>query len=878
MSVMTHWYSLSEEEVLEKLGSKVTGISEAEAERRRERFGFNKLKLGKKKNFLFFFFEQFKNFLAVILIFAILLSVLAGEYTEGLVILLILLLAALLGAMQNYRAERVMAELEKMAPEFARVLREGKEHQVLVEDLVPGDIILLSAGDKVPADAYLLEEVNLKVDESILTGESIPVEKEVGVLPPAAPFYARKNILFGGTSVVYGKGKAVVCETGMNTELGKIAQSLERIEEEKTPLQLSIEKLGKWFGVVTLIICAVIGGIGIFRGEKILDMLIWAIALAVAIVPEALPAVMTIALSLGTKRMAKRNGLVRRLASVETLGAINVIGTDKTGTITKGEMAVKEVFLAKGKTKVAVSGVGYEPKGEFIMEGKGENLSVEDLNRLLLVSVLCNDSRLKKERGRWTIDGDPTEGALLVLAAKKGVEREEIEKKYPRLDEIPFSPERKLMTTIHRNGEKIFIATKGAGEIVLSKSVLEEKEREDLLEVMREMANRGLRVLGIAYREAEGIISDEEVEDGLKFLGFVGMMDLPRPEVKEAVKKCREAKIKPVVITGDHLLTAKAVAKEIGIFEERERAITGEELEQMTDEELEREIDKIAVIARVSPFHKLRIVEAFQKKGYVVAMTGDGVNDALALKKADIGVAMGVTGTQVTKEVADLIILDDNFATIVHSIEEGRNIFKNMKNFIGYALSLHLGEILLITLSLLLKLPLPLTAAQILWINLVTDGLPPIALSLEPLEPGLMSLPPRQKSESFFTRNVIRMGLFTGCLIALQAIFLFFFGSPKLNLNRAQTLVFAMVTVSAMFNVFNWRSERVSVFKIGLFKNWPLILAILSTLLLLLAVIYLPGLSTLFATFSLTLSDWLLIGLLGSTTLLFGELMKLIEK
>ncbi len=876
---MEEWYTLRKDEVLKRLSTTESGLSEEEAARRLIKFGPNKLKEVKKKTIFTLFAEQFKSFLIVILIFATIASILVGDYTEGLVILAIVIISASLGVLQNYRAEKAMAELKKMAPEYSRVLRDGREKNILTEDLVPGDILLFAAGDKVPADCYILEEILLKTDEGTLTGESIPIEKEAIPLPSGTPLGERKNILFAGTSVVCGKGKGVIYATGMNTEFGKIAASLEAIPEAKTPLQVSIDKLGKWLGILTITICAIIGTIGILRGEEILKMFIWAVALAVAVVPEALPAVITICLALGIRRMAKRNALVRRLASVETLGATNVICSDKTGTLTKGEMSVEEVFLEEGRREIAVTGVGYEPKGDFILKKGGEGFT-EDLKLLLLVGLLCNDSHLRKEGKRWVIDGDPTEGALLVLAAKGGILKEEISQRYPRLTEIPFSPERKMMTTIHRplDSSTLFVAAKGAGEVILSKCRLEEKERTELLERLRDMSQRGLRVLGIAYRviEEESPFRQsglEAYEEELTFLGFVGMIDLPRPEVKLAVEECRRAGIKPIMITGDHILTAKAVAQEIGILREG-TVISGEDLDKMDAAELTRRMEDIEVIARVSPFHKLRIVEAFQNKGYVVAMTGDGVNDAQALKKADIGVAMGITGTSVSKEVSDLIILDDNFATIVKAIEEGRNIFKNTKNFIAYGLGLHLGEILIMTSCLVFGLPLPLTAAQILWLNLVTDGLPPLALGVEPSEPGLMTYPPRGKKESFFTPRIVSRSGLIGALFLIQALIIFIPNFAP-SLPRGQTLVFSLLTISAMFNVFNWRSERISVFRLNPFHNSLLLLAVTSTILLLLAVIYLPFLQKLFGTVPLSASDWFRLLLLSSTTLIFVELIKL---
>ncbi|MEO0116424.1 MAG: cation-translocating P-type ATPase [candidate division WOR-3 bacterium] len=864
------WHTKSPKEVLEELKTQAEGLSEEAAKERLKRFGPNRLRELRRRNLLFFFLEQFKNFLILILLFATLIAILTGDWTEGFVILAIVFLSALLGGVQNYQAERAVRELKSLLSPYTRVMREGKEKVISAEEIVPGDIILLSAGDKIPADCYLLSENTLKVDESILTGESIPVEKDVCILPPETPSFARRNILFSGTSVVYGKGKAVVFATGMDTEFGKIAQVLEKIEEKKTPLQISLDKLGRWFGILTLLISGLIFLIGFYRGESLTKMFLWAIALAVAVVPEALPAVITVSLSLGVKRMAERKGLVQKLASVETLGAVNVICSDKTGTLTKGEMAVKEIFLPPN-VLVEVSGVGYEPKGEFFLKaGSHPNLE-EALDSLLRVGFLCNDASLRREGEKWVIDGDPTEGALLVLAEKRGLKREDLLREWPRVDEIPFTPERKLMTTVHKKEDLSFIASKGAGEVVLERCRLEEGVRQQYLSILKEMAERGLRVLGLAFKEGE-ILSDEGIEEDLTFLGFVGMMDLPRPEVKPAVDKCRDAGIKPVMITGDHLLTAQAVAKEIGIAQRDGISLTGADLDRMSDEELTEKVEKIDLIARVSPFHKLRIVSAFQSKGYVVAMTGDGVNDAPALKKADIGIAMGITGTQVAKEVSDLVILDDNFATIVQSVEEGRNIFKNTKNFLSYGLTLHLAEILIILFTLLFGLPLPLTAVQILFLNLVTDGLPPLALSLEAPEPDLMRQPPRGRKELFFTKRNVGFSLILAILLTIQALFIFF--NHRSDINQARTLVLSLLTISAMFNCGNWRSERFSLFKIGLFSNPQLLFAQSLTFLSLLAILYFPPLAKLFEIAPFPFSRWLIIIPLSATTLLLGELLK----
>lgn len=866
------WHRLDKETILGELASSHLGLSGQEAKARLIKFGPNKLKEAKRVSILGLFLEQFKSFLIFILLLATVISMLVGEVVEGLIILAIVMISAVLGFIQNFRAEKAMQALKKMVETYARVIRDGKEAEILAQELVPGDIILVSAGDRIVADCRILEVRSLKTDEAVLTGESVPVEKAEETLPKDVSLVqAANNMLYTGTSVVYGRGKAVAVATGMQTEFGKLAGSLEEIREEKTPLQISIDNLGKWLGVLTLSICLLVGILGILRGYPAIKMFIWAIALAVAAVPEALPAVITVCLALGSRRMVKRNALVRRLSSVETLGSTNIICSDKTGTLTKGQMCVRKILL--NQTEIEVTGIGYEPKGEFLIK-KG-NSQDQDLDLMLKIGLLCNDSHLKNEDGKWQISGDPTEAALVVAAYKRGLFKGDLEKEYPRIDEIPFSSERKMMTTIHRYRDRLFTFSKGAGEVILEKSKLNTEEKNQLLNQMHNLAEEGLRTIAFAYKEVSLNISKEEIEKELGFVGFVGMIDPPRQEVKEAVKLCKEAGIKSVMITGDHLLTAKAVAREIGILD-KGLALTGEDLEKLTDEELSEKIKDIEVIARVAPLHKLRLVEAYQKKQDIVAMTGDGVNDAPALKKADIGVAMGITGTEVSKEASDLILLDDNFATIVNAVKEGRNIFKNTKNFFTYGLSCHIGEVLIMLVAILSGLPLPLVATQILWMNLITDGLPPMALSVEPITPDIMQQPPRGRREGFFTKRVVFFGIGIGALIAIQGLIVFLYGL-KTSLIKAQTMVFCLITISEMFNTFNWRSDRISLFRLGLFSNRSLLFAVVTTILLQVLVVYVPFFQKPFHTTALTFTDWFWIVLSGSTTFVFMEAIKLIE-
>ncbi len=868
-----NWHNLDKEEILRVLNSRLQGLTVQEAKARLSECGPNVLKEPKKISALALFLEQFKSFLILILLLATAISVIIGEVVEGLIILSIVIMAAVLGFIQNFRAEKALQALKKMVAPLARVIRDGKEQEILAQELVPGDIILVNAGARLNADCRLLETMSLKVDEAVLTGESVPVEKTAEAISQDVPLSERHNILYTGTSVVYGRGKAIVVATGMQTEFGKIAASLEEIKEEKTPLQVSVDNLGKSLGILTLSICLLVGVLGILRGYPILKMFIWAVALAVAAVPEALPAVITICLALGTRRMVKRNALVRRLSSVETLGSTSIICSDKTGTLTKGEMSVRKIFL--NNTEIEVTGVGYEPRGEFIFQNSNLSSGGQDLDLLLKIGALCNDSQLTNEDGKWRILGDPTEAALMVAAYKRSLLKEDLNNEYPRIDEIPFSSERKIMTTIHRHQNHILVFSKGAGEVILEKSRLDYEMKQKLLNQLHNMAGEGLRTLAFAYKETPLNLPKEEIERDLEFVGLVGMIDPPRQEVKEAIRICEQAGIKSIMITGDHLLTAKAVAKEIGILD-KGLALTGDELDKLTDSELREKIKDIEVIARVSPLHKLRLVEAFQRNTDIVAMTGDGVNDSPALKKADIGVAMGITGTEVSKEASDLILLDDNFATIVNAVEEGRNIFKNTKNFFTYGLSCHIGEVLIMLVAILVGLPLPLVATQILWMNLITDGLPPLALSVEPITPKDMQQPPRGRKEGFFTKRVVFFGIGIGALIAIQGIALLLYGL-KTSLVKAQTLVFCLITISEMFNAFNWRSDKVSLFKLGLFSNKPLILAVASTILLQILVVYMPFLQKPFHTTALNFIDWSLVILLGSTTFIFMEVIKLIE-
>ncbi len=729
----------------------------------------------------------------------------------------------------------------------------------------------------------------------------MPVEKNTEVLPAETPEADRKNMVYTGTAVAYGRGSAVVTATGMNTAFGELAGLLGTIERSRTPLQQNLDKFGRWVGAATLVIVAFVAMLGVLYGFPLLDMFLWGVALAVAAIPEALPAVVTVGLGLGVRRMVKRHALVRKLPSVETLGVTNVICSDKTGTLTQNKMTVERLYI-NGQV-LNVTGAGYSPEGEFF---KGdEEVPADDLHlrTLLLGAALCNDAGLSGEGEKWEITGDPTEAALLVAAAKAGFYKADLDQKYLRLGEIPFSSERKRMTTINKinnssgdfPGEGIIAFSKGAPEVIFDSctKVLLDGEirpltpelREEIPKQVRNMADQALRVMAFSFRPlgekifpeqiSSGEQTAEKFEEDMVFSGLVGMRDPPREEVKAAIQTCADAGIKTVMITGDHKITASAIAKELGILKENDLTLTGLELDRLSDSEFEDRVEKVSVYARVYPIHKLRVVKALKKKGYVVAMTGDGVNDAPALKAADIGIAMGITGTDVSKEASSMILTDDNFASIVAAVEEGRNIFKNIRNFITYGLSAHIGEVLIVFITILGWRILPLLAVQILWINLITDGLPPMALSVEPPDRGTMKQKPRDVKEGLITRREIAAGFGLGGLIALQALIVLIWAIDRgFPIEKLQTLIFSLIVFSEMFNAFNWRSDRYSIFSLGLFTNKPLVYAVLTTVILQLIVIYVPIFQTAFRTVPLSFFEWGIVLALASTTLISMEIVK----
>ncbi|MBJ6800274.1 cation-translocating P-type ATPase [Geomonas propionica] len=871
------WHSLEPDEVYRRLQTGAEGLDPAEAALRLTRFGANELTAAQPISPWPVFFRQFKNVLIVILFIAAFLSALLGHAVEAVTIAVIVVFAALLGFWQEYRAERALEALRRMAAPDAAVLRGGTEVTVPARDLVPGDLLLLRPGDRVAADVRLTEAFNLQLDEAALTGESLPVDKKAAQLfPQETPLAERGNMVYAGTVVSYGRGAGIVVATAMQTEFGGIARMISGIETGRTPLQENLDRVGNLLARAALVAVGVIVVAGLLRGEAFVEMLLFGIALGVAAVPEALPAVVTISLALGVQRMVKRHALMRRLAAVETLGSTTVICSDKTGTLTRDEMTVRRLYCANQWYEL--SGAGYAPEGDFSARGRAELPSVT-LVELLRVGMLACDARVVWDdaAGRWTAQGDPTEAALVVAAAKAGLSQAELAMRYPRLDEIPFSSERKRMTTLHAEGPALVACAKGAPEVILSACItqltgegerpLDQASLEEIAKAAAEMAAGALRVLAVARKHDT---DRPEAESGMTFLGLVGMIDPPRPEARAAIVVCREAGIRPVMITGDHPVTAAAVARELGLLDQG-RVITGAELERMDDATLEHEVGAISVYARVSPAHKLRVVAALQKQGEVVAMTGDGVNDAPALKKADIGIAMGITGTAVSKEAAAMTLTDDNFASIVAAVEEGRAIFDNIKKYLMYLLASNTGEIGLMMGAMLAGLPLPLGAVQILYVNLATDGLPALALAVDPAEPGLMRRPPRDASRGIFSRTVVTLVLVGGGWSALVNLALFAWARASgCSDAEAMTVTFVSLVLIQFFNAYSFRSDRDSIFRRPFANRW-LNRAVLWEICLLLVVVYLPVMHRPFGTFSLTLPDW------GGIILASGSIVPVLE-
>ncbi len=877
------WHSKSISEVVVELGVSIDeGLSNLEALARLEKYGYNEIVVKKKRTPLRILLDQFANFLVIILIISTIISFVLGEEKDALSILAIVFLMAVLGFVQEYRAEKSIEALKKLASPKAKVIREGVVQVIPARLVVPGDIVMLEEGDRVPADARLVETVDLYVDESMLTGESFPVLKNANiVLPENTPLAERVNMVFMGTYVTRGRGKAVVTNTGMNTEMGRIAREISEAEIERTPLQKQLEILGRQIGMIILLITGVIFVTGLLMREgTVIDLLITSIALAVAAIPEGLPAIVTVILALGVWRLAKRNAIVRRLSAVETLGAATVICTDKTGTITKNEMTVRKILLGSGEV-INVTGEGFSIEGRLV--GEGGDLTVGDnscLRLLLLGAILCNNANVRVEGSNASVVGDPLEASLLVLGLKAGMDVEEERKKYVRLKEIPFSSKRKRMTTVHKYDGRKIVFMKGAPEIVLElcdkiqegDNVLEldYEKKSIILRNVEELAERALRVLAFAYKIFDDS-DDEDIESNLIFLGIVGMMDPPRRGVREAVEKARRAGVKVVMVTGDHVKTAIAVGREIGLEVDKGIVLTGRDLDSLSDEELNDLIEDIVIFARVSPEHKSRIVKAYKSRGHIVAMTGDGVNDAPALKLADIGVAMGERGTDVAREAADMILADDNFVTIVNAIEEGRVIYDNIRKPIRYLLSCNIAEVLSIFLAQIIGLGLILKPIQILWMNLVTDSLPAAGLGVEPPEPGIMERPPRKPGERILTRRTMAHLALTGLIGGLLAILLYRMFEVK-GVFYASTVAFSFLVFFQLLHSLNCKSESLSLLKVGVLSNKYLLLSIFISWLLQLMAIYVAP--WFFETVYLSITDFMAITLFGAVIILVEELRK----
>ncbi|NLJ48661.1 MAG: calcium-translocating P-type ATPase, SERCA-type [Candidatus Atribacteria bacterium] len=866
------WHALSYQDVIQQLKTDIEkGIKTEEAKKRLIDRGRNVLPTGKRKTIFEMFIDQFKDFLILILVGAAVISGLLGETTDATVIVAILIINAGLGVSQERKADKALDALKKMSVPECEVIRDGSLQKISSEELVPGDIVLLHEGDYVPADLRLIEVYNLRIDEASLTGESVPVEKGIEPMNEDLPIADRVNMAYSGTIVAYGRAKGVVTETGLNREIGKIAQLLEKEEEVITPLQKRLAGLGKLLGYLTLIVCGVVFLVGITRGEHIFDMFMTAVSLAVAAIPEGLPAIVTIVLALGVTRMSQRNAIIRKLPAVETLGSATVICTDKTGTLTQNQMTVQEIFQMNDEEK-ETQARAFLPSEIFIKIG-----------------VLCNDSSIIRGNGKVQRFGDPTELALIEFAEKNGYSVEKIRQDFPRIDEIPFDSKRKMMSTLHELNGTRRILVKGAPDVLINrcnsyqegdqKLPLGEKERQLILRTIEEMAGKALRVLAFAEKELpdkKKISQEDEID--LNFCGLVGMIDPPRPEVKQALEEASSAGIKTIMITGDNLLTAKTIAQDLGLIQPGDEVITGQEIEKFSSETLVEKIKHLRVFARVWPEQKLNIVEALQKNHEVVAMTGDGVNDAPALKKADIGVAMGITGTDVAKEVADVVLMDDNFATIVKAIEEGRVIFDNIRKFVMYLLACNIGEIFAIFIPILVGLHRPLVPVQILLINLVTDGLPAMALGVDSPEPDIMMRKPRNPKEGILNPQSMKIILFNSVFIALSVIIAFVVGTAIEGIETGRTMAFVTLAFSELLRAYSFRSEKRNFWQINLRSNLYLIEAALLSAGIVLTTVMVPSAARVFSNVSLNGLEWVYTIVFSFISFFAYEIWKLWNK
>ncbi len=865
---------------LKELKSSEQGLSRNEVKKRLAKYGRNEIKEGKKITWLQILLAQFKNIMVVILIIAVAISLLAGELLDAGAIFVIVIVNAVIGFVQEYKAEKTIEAMKKMTAAQALVVREGKTFKIDAKDLVPGDIIVIEEGANIPADARLLQSNELNTIEASLTGESTPVQKNIEPLKSFKSIGEMQNIVFLGTRVAKGHGMAIVVTTGMNTEFGKIAGLVQNQTQTQTPLQKKLNHLSKVLAAFVIVLCALNFGLALFLKKDFVEMLILNISLAVSVIPEGLPAVITLTLAIGVQRLAKQNALVRKLPAAETLGSVSVICTDKTGTLTQNEMTVQKIYT--NATEFSVTGVGYEAKGEILKDGaKVPVYSIQEMTYLFTSGVLCNNSRLILDKGEIGVSGDPTEACLITVAEKWGIKVEDLPKKFPRLDEIVFDSERKRMSTKNKIGDEFFLLTKGAPDTVLAvcdkisingkELKLDAKRKKEILKINEKYADSALRVLGFAYKRLKE--KEKGTETEMVFLGLMGMIDPARPEVKAAVEKCKTAGIDVVMITGDHANTAVAIGKEIGIFEKGDEFLTGAELEKMSVSQLAKIVHKIKIFARVNPIHKVKILEALKKNGKIVSMTGDGVNDAPALQKADIGVAMGITGTDVSKEASDIILTDDNFATIVASIESGRVIYENIKKFIRFLLSANFDELIVISAVFLMGYPIPLLPLQILWINLLTDALPAVALGVDTADKEIMKQMPRSPNSNIF-RELLNFSIVAGLIAATLGFFMFMYYYESHGIEYARTMVFTSAVIFELLLVFSVRYENRHYFT-NFFTNKFLLIGISISLLLQILVLYLPFTQNIFETVPLKLEDWRNILIASAAGILVIEFWKL---
>ncbi|NMB10219.1 MAG: cation-translocating P-type ATPase [Tissierellia bacterium] len=890
------WYNKKPAEIEKELSTHVeNGLSSQEANNKLSEYGKNALEEEKGRSYFAKLMDQFKDPMIIILLAASIVSAIVGQIEDSIIIVAIIVIMALLSLYQEGKAEESIKALQKMASPHAKVKRDGKIVEIASEDLVPGDIVILETGNIVPADLRLFESANLKIDESSLTGESVPVEKDANLnYDGVVEIGDRENMAFSSTIVSYGHGEGIVIATGKYTEIGKIATSIQSLEDEQTPLQKRLAGLSKTLGLVTVGVCALVFLVGVLYKKPLLDMFMTSVSLAVAAIPEGLPAIVTIVLSLGMNKMAKKNAIVKRLLAVETLGTTTVICSDKTGTLTQNEMTAVKSFV--DGVEMDITGTGYGPIGNFLKDTK--EISIEDVQSLDLfahIASLTNDASLVKDNDTYNMIGDPTEGALLTMAEKLSINKEEANKTYPRIAEIPFDSDRKMMTTFHNNfmGYNTVSFTKGAPDIILDKCnrillngeviELNDELRKEVFDKNIEFARQALRVLAFAYKSYDKMpkdISTENIENNMIFVGLVGMIDPSRPEAKLAIKECKDAGIIPVMITGDYLETAFAIGKDLGIVEREDQVIMGKELNNLSPEEIREVVKHKRVFARVSPQNKVQIVTAFKENGEIVAMTGDGVNDAPAIKKADIGISMGITGTDVAKNTSDVILTDDNFATIVHSVEEGRIIYANIKKFISFLLSCNIGEILIVLIAILLNLEEPFVPIQLLWLNLVTDSFPALALGVEKGEEDIMDQPPRDPDEPILDKHsAILIGL-QSVAITIATLGAYFYGLKHYgtDINGARTVAFATLILSELLRSYSVRSTKHTVFHIGIFSNKKLVIGTAISTILMLIVIYVPGLNDLFYTVPLGLKEWSVILPLSFLPFIVGELRKVFFK